>query len=207
MRQLAVSIQNRLAELNISARQACLTAGLREDSIRTIFNGHAPRITAILQLAQVLNLPIATLFGAGSTAANSLYSPDGYIWAKRITDYASISSDGELILFPILLLADHKITASPMLLLSTRLQFTIKAISQVSETVLIDPSQRTPGPLGLAIRDGDAIRIRGLHIFPGNCPDAGSVTPERFPLPRSPDIVGKVLWSSRATSLPTLDEP
>ncbi|MBP7336896.1 LexA family transcriptional regulator [Niveispirillum sp.] len=55
---LIARIQERLSDLNLSERKACLKAGLHVDAIRSIRNGHAPRIERLAALAKVLEVPV-----------------------------------------------------------------------------------------------------------------------------------------------------
>jgi phage repressor protein C with HTH and peptisase S24 domain len=61
---LLALIDARLRELRISERQACLTAGLKADGIRTIRRGHPPTLSKLRRLSEVLRLPLGQLIEA-----------------------------------------------------------------------------------------------------------------------------------------------
>lgn len=58
---LAERIASRLAELNMSEREASIKAGLGPDGIRTIRNGHAPSAARLSALASVLDVGVGDL--------------------------------------------------------------------------------------------------------------------------------------------------
>lgn len=211
-------IDDRLADLKLSERKACINAGLKVDAIRTIRRGNAPKPDTLARLAKALVMDKSVLLEAA--AGQEDYSPGGeratmatiseLDIAAAAGPFAIIDSDHTPVVAEWQLPADFlhsQVAASPDAIKIIRIiGDSMEPEFPSGSRVLVNVADRRPSPPGIfAIWDGMGLVVKRVEFIAHSDPPTvriKSANPEYTPYERLVEeahiqgrVVGRWKWT------------